>query len=185
MKNILASIMIGSACLLLPELADSEEIRHVILCESDGFAPQHCDLPLAPRHAEIKEIRKAKQLSSKPCIEGKSWVADESGITVKNGCRAEFLVVFRISDRSERPERWHERSDSGYRQEESEDWSRNSPQYNEDPSAVVIRSFEDVLTRRPSREEMRYYRDLIIERNWTERQLRRELRHQRRSDEGY
>ncbi len=180
MKNILAVIMIGSACLLLPEHAGSEEIRHVILCESDGFTPQHCGLPLAPRHAEIKEIRKAKQLSSKPCIEGKSWVADESGITVKNGCRAEFLVVFRVSDRSEDRERWHERSDSGFRQEESQDWSRNSPPHDEDPSAIVFRSFEDILNRRPSREEMRYYRDLIIEQNWTERQLRRELRHQSR-----
>ncbi len=180
MKNLLASIIIGSACLLLPEHAGSEEIRHVILCESDGFAPHHCDLPFAPRHAEIKEIRKAKQLSSKPCIEGKSWVADESGITVKNGCRAEFLVVFRVSDRSERRERRHERSYSGYRQEESEDWSRNAPRYIEDPSDIVIRSFEDVLNRRPSREEMRYYRDLIIERYWTERQLRRDLRHQGR-----
>ncbi len=180
MKNILAAIMVGGAGLLFPQLADCEEIRHVILCESDGFAPEHCDLPVAPRHAEIKEIRKAKQLSSKPCIEGKSWVADESGITVKNGCRAEFLVVFRVSDRSERRERWHERSDSGYRQEGPGDWSRNSPRYDEDPSDIVFRSFEDVLNRRPSREEMRYYRDLIIEQNWTERQLRRELRHQRR-----
>lgn len=180
MKNILATIMVGSVCLLLPQLAGSEEIRHIILCESDGFAPHHCDLPLAPRHAEIKEIRKAKQLSSKPCIEGKTWVADESGITVKNGCRAEFLVVFRVSDRFERRESWHGRSDSGYRQEESEDWSRNSPRYDVDPAEIVIRSFEDVLNRKPSREEMRYYRDLIIERNWTERQLRRELRHQRR-----
>jgi hypothetical protein len=180
MKNIFAAIMVGSACLLLPQLAGSEEIRHFILCESDDFTPQHCDLPLAPRHAEIKEIRKAKQLSSKPCIEGKSWVADESGITVKNGCRAEFLVVFRVSDRSERSERWHERSDSGYRQEESEDWSRNAPRYDEDPSDIVIRSFEEILGRRPSRDELRYYRDLLIERNWTERQLRRDLRHQHR-----
>lgn len=180
MKNILVSIMIGGACLLLPEHAGSEEIRHVILCESDGFAPRHCDLPLAPRHAEIKEIRMAKQLSSKPCIEGKSWVADESGITVKNGCRAEFLVVFRVSDRFERHERWYERPDSRYRQEESDDWSRHSPQYDIDPAEIVIRCFEDVLNRKPSREEMRYYRNLIIERNWTERQLRRDLWHQRR-----
>lgn len=180
MKNILAAIMVGNACLFVPQLAGAEEIRHVILCESDGFAPHHCNLPLAPRHAEIKEIRKARQLSSKPCIEGKSWVADESGITVKNGCRAEFLVVFRVSDRSERRERWHERSDSGFRREESEDWSRNAPRYIEDPSDIVIRSFEEILERRPSREELRYYRDLIIEQNWTERQLRRDLRQQRR-----
>lgn len=183
MKNILAVLMIGSACLFMPKLAVSEEIKHVILCESDDFSPRKCGLPIAPRGAEIKEIRKTKQLSSKPCVEGRSWRADESGITVSNGCRAEFLVVYRVSDRSDRNERWRDRSESRDRQEDSNDWSRNSPQSDEDPADMVSRSFQDVLNRRPSREEMHYYRSLIIDQSWTERQIRRDLRHRSRSDD--
>jgi hypothetical protein len=186
MKNILAVTMIVSACLIVPKLSQSEQISHTIRCESEEFSPRNCELPVAPRSAEIKEIRKTRQLSSKPCIEGKSWVANESGITVSNGCRAEFMVIYRISDHSDRRERWHQQSDSNRRQEGSDDGYRDSPpEYAEDPTDIVLRSFEDVLDRRPSKEEVRFYRGLIVDRGWTERQIRNDLRNRKRSGNRY
>ena len=182
MKNILAVTLVVSAFLIVPKLAVSEEVSHTIRCESEEFSPQNCALPVAPRSAEIKEIKKIRQLSSKPCIEGKSWVANESGITVSNGCRAEFLVVYRISDNhSDRRERLHQQSDSNRWQESSDDrYQNSSPESAEDPRDIVFRSFEDILNRRPSKEEVRYYRDLLIDRGWTERQIRNDLRNRSR-----
>ena len=188
MKQILAGIIIagvilGSACLFLPNFALSEGLTHVLRCESDGFAPQSCFLPFSSRDSEIKEVRMIKQLSGKPCIEGKSWSASESEIIVRNGCRAEFLVSYRAVDRSERRDRWHNRSDSRHRQEESDYSSEDSsPQYAESPTDIIIRSFEDIYNRRPSREEMRFYRSLIIDEGWTERQIRHDLRYRSQSD---
>ncbi|MBU1564712.1 MAG: DUF3011 domain-containing protein [Proteobacteria bacterium] len=182
MRNILAVIIFVCAFLVVPKLAVSEQISHTIRCESEEFSPRNCALPVAPRNAEIQEIRKVRQLSSKPCIEGKSWMANESGITVRDGCRAEFAVVYRTSDRSDRRERWHNNSDSRHQQERSDDrYSNPSPRHEADPTEIVIRSFEDILNRRPSREEVRFYRNLMIDRGWTERQIRNELRNRGRS----
>jgi hypothetical protein len=181
MKIILAVAMIAGAFIGIPNLAVSDQVTHTIRCESEEFSPRHCRLPVTPRNSEIKEIRKSRQLSSKPCIEGKSWEADESGITVSNGCRAEFMVVYRIYDHSDRRERRHQRSESDYRQEQSDDRHPNySQQDEEDPTEIVVRLFEDVLNRKPSREEVRFYRNLIVERGWSERQIRRELRDRNR-----
>lgn len=189
MKNSLVVIMIVSACLVIPKIAVSEQISHTIRCESEEFSPRNCELPVAPRSAEIQEIRKTRQLSSKPCIEGKSWTANASGITVKDGCRAEFVVVYRTSDRSDRREGWHHNSDSRYRQERSDDqYANSSPRYQEDkedPTDMVIRTFEDILNRRPSKEEVRFYRSLIIDRGWTERQISNDLRNRGPSGNRY
>ena len=186
MKNILAAIALGSAYLFTPNFSAAEEVTHVLRCESDGFAPQNCSLPVAPRNAEIKEIRKIKQLSSRPCIEGKTWAADTSDIMVRDGCRAEFLVVYRIPERSNRHERWNQYPEPKHRQEDYHQYPDQSRQnYIKDPSDIVIRSFEDIYNRRPSREEMRFYRGLIIDRGWTERQIRDDLRHRGRSGNRY
>lgn len=186
MKNILAATIIVCAFLIFPNPAVSEQISHTIRCESEEFSPRRCELPIAPRNAEIKEIRKTQQLSSKPCIEGKSWVAGESGITVSNGCRAEFKVIYMISDHSERRERRYQHSDSMRRQENADDQYEDFPPGSaEDPTEIVLRSFEDVLNKRPSREEIRFYRSLIIDRGWTERQIRNDLRNRNRSGNRY
>ena len=186
MKNILAVTVLVGALFIVPKPAVSEQIVHTIRCESEEFTPRRCDLPIAPRNAEIKEIRKTQQLSSKPCIEGKSWVAGESGITVSNGCRAEFKVIYMISDHSERRERRYQQSDSIRRQESADDRYEDSFSGSaEDPTEIVLRSFEDVLNKRPSREEISFYRSLIIDRGWTERQIRNDLRNRNLSGKRY
>ncbi len=186
MKNILAVTIIVCAFFIVPKPAVSEQVSHTIRCESEEFSPRRCELPVAPRNAEIKEIRKIQQLSSKPCIEGKSWVANESGITVSNGCRAEFKIIYMIYDHSERRERRYQNSDSQRRHESADDrYEDSSPGSAEDPTEIVLRSFEDVLNKRPSREEIRFYRSLIIDRGWTERQIRNDLRNRNRSGNRY
>ncbi len=186
MKNILAVTIIVCAFFIVPKPAVSEQVSHTIRCESEEFSPRRCELPVAPRNAEIKEIRKIQQLSSKPCIEGKSWVANESGITVSNGCRAEFKIIYMISDHSDRRERRYQKSDSQRRHESADDrYEDSSPGSAEDPTEIVLRSFEDVLNKRPSREEIRFYRSLIIDRGWTERQIRNDLRNRNRSGNRY
>jgi len=190
MTNIVAVTIFVCLCLIGPKFVVSEQISRTIRCESEDFSPRNCELPFAPRNAEIQEIRKTRQLSSKPCVEGRSWSANESGITVSDGCRAEFTVVYRTSNRSDRREGWHHNSDSRHRQERSnEQYADSSPQYeddeDEDPTDMVIRTFEDILSRRPSKEEVRFYRSLIENRGWTERQIRNDLRNRGRSGNRY
>lgn len=156
--------------------AESETIRHTLRCESQDFSSRRCALPLAPRKSEIEEIRLVRQLSTKPCQEGRTWFADESEILVKNGCRAEFQVVYRVYggfDRYERPRHDYHPGDKPW---------PPPPGLRTDPSEVVMRSFEDVLGRPPSRNELRYYREMIIDRGWSERDVRRDLREGRRQD---
>ena len=57
-------------------------------------------------------------------------------------------------------------------------WDRPS-HFREDPGEIVMRSFSEVLGRAPSREEMRYYRSMILDRGWSERDIRRDLREDR------
>lgn len=152
MKNILVVFMFVGACLFIPESAVSDQVTHSLRCASEEFSPHRCQYPVAPRNSEIREVRMKKQLSSKACLEGKSWVADASGITVKNGCKADFIVIYQTFDRLE-----------------------------EDPTDIVIRSFEDIFNKRPSREKITKYRSLIIDRGWTERQIRDDMRNRKRS----
>lgn len=158
--------------------AMSDQITHTIRCESEEFSPHRCRLPVAPQRSEIREIRKTKQLSSKPCIEGKSWVADRDGITVSNGCRADFMVVYSLYGRSDRRERWHQ---SPRYPDRDEGYDQDSRQNDEDPAEIIFRSFDDILNRRPSREEIRFYRNLIVDRGWSEHQIRNDLRNRLRS----
>ena len=185
MKRILILLTLSGACFLLPHPAKADQITHTIRCESEEFSPRRCDLPIAPRGSEIKEIRKSRQLSTKPCIEGKSWVADESGITVSRGCRADFIVVYRFDDRSDRHQRWrgHNRDWDGERSDEGgRGYSLDPPN---DPTEIIVRSFEDILNRRPKKEEVHFYRRLILEQGWTERQIRRDLREKYHSGNRY
>lgn len=176
MKNILWLIM--AVCLLLPNRADSRDVEHVIRCESNGFTPERCQLPLAPGNAEINEVRMVRQHSTKPCIEGKTWEADYDGITVTNGCRADFRIIYQLSD-SDRYDR-HDRHDR--RRHDSE----QDPSFGqEDPTDIVLRAFAEILNRRPTREELREYRYLITRNNWSERQVRKDLRRRSYSEGRY
>ena len=77
---------------------------------------------LSPRkNSEIKEIRKTKQLSKEPCVEGKSWVAGETGITVRDGCQAEFTILYRLIGVSERKDQGRQLPTPSYPQAEFDD----------------------------------------------------------------
>lgn len=179
------SMFVG-ASFIVPQLAVSEQMTQMMRCESEEFTPRTCQLPVAPPYAEVKEIRVVQQLSKKPCIEGKTWTANASAISVRNGCRADFKIFYWVSNRSERHERWRDNQDSRRWEDGDEHQDGYSPSAPaEDPTEIVLRSFEDVLGKRPSREEISYYRSLIIERGWSERQIRNDLRTRSRSGQRY
>lgn len=56
-----------------------------IRCESEDGRERHCAMSL--RGAALQ-----RQLSRTPCVQGRNWRWDRSGIWVKDGCRAEFTV---------------------------------------------------------------------------------------------
>ncbi|HEY5851735.1 MAG TPA: DUF3011 domain-containing protein [Lysobacter sp.] len=58
-----------------------------IRCESRGNRWQHCD---ADTSAGAELVR---QLSKNPCIKGDNWGADNRGVWVSGGCRAEFRMM--------------------------------------------------------------------------------------------
>ncbi len=157
--SIATLALVLSACLAGP--AATETIRHTLRCESRDFSSRQCALPMPPRRSQIEDIRLLRQLSTKPCIEGRTWFADESGILVKNGCRGEFQVVYNLR--------------GGYDHHDARPWEQPS-HFRGDPTEIVLRSFEDVLGRPPSRDELRFYRSMIIDRGWSERDVRRDVR---------
>ncbi|MEL1266238.1 DUF3011 domain-containing protein [Pseudoxanthomonas putridarboris] len=53
-------------------------------CESDNGRNRHC------RADARRGIALVRQLSSSPCIEGRTWGRDRGGVWVDRGCRAEF-----------------------------------------------------------------------------------------------
>jgi len=180
-KAFLTVLMISSTGLLLPQHAVSD-VKQVIRCESRESTSEKCSLPLAPKNSEIKEIRKTKQLSKEPCVEGKSWVAGETGITVRDGCQAEFTILYRLIGVSERKDQGRQLPTPSYPQAEFDDEFGDSPaQLIAEATKIVLRSFDDVMDRRPSREELRYYRSLLVDHSWTERQTRNDLRRRKRS----
>jgi len=71
-----------------------------ITCESKQDRQESCSTFQAG-----SEVRMVKQISSSPCIEGRSWGVDQSSIWVSNGCRAVFDV---------QPARGYDRGDRDY-----------------------------------------------------------------------
>ncbi len=55
-------------------------------CESDNNRTRHCSADTR------RGVRISRQLSDSPCIQGRSWGYDNSGVWVSNGCRAEFVA---------------------------------------------------------------------------------------------
>lgn len=55
-------------------------------CESDNERTRHCN-------ADTRGgVRISRQLSDSPCVQGRNWGYDNSGVWVSQGCRAEFVV---------------------------------------------------------------------------------------------
>ena len=46
---------------------------------------------------KLTKVRLVKQLSDKPCVEGRTWGWDKNGIWVSKGCRADFAYQTRDS----------------------------------------------------------------------------------------
>lgn len=169
MKPLITATLILTLATGLASPIAAETIRQNLRCESRDFSSRRCALPLPPRRAEIEDVRLLRQLSSKPCIEGRSWFVDDAAIIVQNGCRGEFQVVFETRRGFDRDDRYH----PGDRR-----WDRPD-RFQVDPNDIVMRSFAEVLHRHPSREELRYYRSMILDRGWSEHDIRRDLREDR------
>ena len=56
------------------------------------------------------------------------------------------------------------------------DYSRHSRKRQEDPERVIRRAYDDILHRQPDPEGMRTYRSLMIDKDWTESDVREALR---------
>ncbi|MFC3815566.1 DUF3011 domain-containing protein [Lysobacter sp. GCM10012299] len=61
--------------------------ERTVRCESRGSRWQHCD---SDTSAGVELVR---QLSKNPCIKGDNWGADNRGVWVSGGCRAEFRMM--------------------------------------------------------------------------------------------
>ena len=59
----------------------------VLRCEADGSARQHCAMDVS------RGVQLVRQLSTHSCIRETSWGADERGVWVSRGCRAEFAAA--------------------------------------------------------------------------------------------
>jgi hypothetical protein len=58
----------------------------LVRCESRDYNQIYCDVDIRGG------VRLANQLSSSPCVEGRTWGADRRGLWVRDGCRGEFEV---------------------------------------------------------------------------------------------
>jgi hypothetical protein len=56
------------------------------------------------------------------------------------------------------------------------DYGRHSRRPNENPEKVIRRAYQDILHRDPDAEGMRHYRSLMIDNDWSERDVREDLR---------
>ncbi|MEI2455479.1 MULTISPECIES: DUF3011 domain-containing protein [Lysobacter] len=66
---------------------DSTSGARVIKCESRGGRWNHCPARI------VDGVALAQQLSKQPCLRNQTWGADEQGIWVAGGCRAEFRLI--------------------------------------------------------------------------------------------
>ena len=66
--------------------------------------------------------------------------------------------------------------DRQYDSRDRDDSRRHSRRESSDPEAIVRRAYEDVLNRAPDQEGLRTYRSHIIDDNWSEQDVRNDLR---------
>lgn len=63
------------------------------------------------------------------------------------------------------------------------DYSRHSRKPHENPEKTIRRAYEDVLHREPDADGMRHYRSMMIDKDWTERDVREDLRKSTEKDQ--
>jgi hypothetical protein len=61
-------------------------LGQVLRCESRDGRSRHCNA------AVQRGVQLLRTLSGSPCIEGRTWGWDRSGVWVDRGCRAEFSI---------------------------------------------------------------------------------------------
>lgn len=61
-----------------------------ITCESNRGRQQQCEV-----YGRVRSVQLVRQLSSSPCIEGRTWGWARNVVWVTEGCRAEFEVITR------------------------------------------------------------------------------------------
>jgi Protein of unknown function (DUF3011) len=63
-----------------------------LVCASEDYRRQFCPA------ATTRGVRLVNQISSSPCVRGRTWWRDERGIVVSEGCAGEFEVGYRDDD---------------------------------------------------------------------------------------
>ncbi|WP_149195550.1 DUF3011 domain-containing protein [Luteimonas suaedae] len=82
-------VQVGNGC--RAEFAAGAQVRPPpvvgdrVTCASEGGRHRTC-----PWNAAAGQPRLLRQLSSQPCVQGRTWGYDRRGLWVDNGCRAEF-----------------------------------------------------------------------------------------------
>jgi hypothetical protein len=61
-------------------------VGQVLRCESQDGRSRHCNAVVQ------RGVQLLRTLSGSPCIEGRTWGWDRSGVWVDRGCRAEFSI---------------------------------------------------------------------------------------------
>src|SRR5438477_12555263 len=84
--------LLRSAFIFALALGSTHVLAEQITCESHGGRTQACGT-VEPDSS----ITMIDQISSSPCIEGRTWGADNDSIWVSGGCRAVFDVQPRYS----------------------------------------------------------------------------------------
>ncbi len=82
----IASLFLGVSSLFLALQAGADQVE--IRCASKNFRTEYCAVD-----GRIVDVVLTRQLSHASC--DRNWTWDRGGITVNNGCRAEFLVTRR------------------------------------------------------------------------------------------
>jgi hypothetical protein len=84
--------LLRSAFIIALGLGSTQVLAEQLTCESHGGRTETCGSVRAG-----SSITMIDQISSSPCIEGRTWGADNGSIWVSDGCRAVFDVQPRYS----------------------------------------------------------------------------------------
>ena len=83
LRAYLGLVGLMAVLLIFPSMATAQDS---IKCESNNGRRNYCG------NYDPNQVRFEKQISGSPCVQGRSWGVDRSGLWVDNGCRAYFTV---------------------------------------------------------------------------------------------
>lgn len=82
-----AGLLLSGAAAAAPQYQDRYGNDALVRCESKNGGSERCEVD-----GGISDARLVRQLSSAPCIEGRTWGRDRGFLWVTGGCRGEFSV---------------------------------------------------------------------------------------------